>query len=460
MLLGDPLGITPWILLAKKKSQEQSDGTSSQSIKLNDTASEQEAVAVFVEEQQRRLKMMRDTYLNSFGRQSEEPTAETSTSCVSSSNDIDPLLQAPTCAPNWLPMYACFRRHVYMSHAASLNHMSGNHAFYQLMHWADARNIFIHPALRIRRESTQFRDHRFVTCEPIPKYCPLLAIPESMCVGFADLSEKGKSAPASSLLDEQRAKHFAEATGAGDSDICQFFFDSLSMMVADLLSALHSPNTDARHALAQSLLKVRTMLNAPYLGEDTVFGKEDTALADVLLQMIRNYVAGGPMVGQVDRDVLKWAVSVCLSHSTPLTLGDKNSIGIIPIVHLLPHGGHDSNCVVIARTARKDAGKKMAHFFRQQFGLGFDMFASPAEDLKWVYLVPTRDLSAGEEILTQAMAPVCNRETEASHMWKLSCGVAPEDSMPTATLSALQSQTARTIVSRGSEAAASLTTMS
>lgn len=68
--------------------------------------------------------------------------------------------------------------------------------------------------------------------------------------------------------------------------------------------------------------------------------EEECCLADILLQMIRNYLNGGPLVGKIGREDLMAAVSMCLSHSTPLVIGPRRSIGIIPLVHLFPHRPH------------------------------------------------------------------------------------------------------------------------
>ena len=193
-----------------------------------------------------------------------------------------------------------------------------------------------------------------------------------------------------------------------DADICDFFFYCLGTIVADLVTAQSSQLTDGRHEFAKNLTRIRTLQNAPYLPENIVFAskkeegsskpvvvadkersgeakkaaqekgkekdgkkenvddgdasgfdadassslpreEEECCLADILLQMIRNYLNGGPLVGKLDRADLMAAVSMCLSHSTPLVIGPRRSIGIVPLVHLFPHGGTKTNAVVLGR---------------------------------------------------------------------------------------------------------------
>lgn len=73
------------------------------------------------------------------------------------------------------------------------------------------------------------------------------------------------------------------------------------MIVADLITAHSSPLSDHRHAFAHALSKTRTIQNAPYFDDDVVFSPDEPCLADVFLQMIRNYINGGPLVNKVNR---------------------------------------------------------------------------------------------------------------------------------------------------------------
>lgn len=443
----------------ERERKEKEDGPPSEP--LNEVAVEQAIIHKYVDQQVNRILQMQSMYFRTIGGKqpqtsniAEQSSAPTSAG-EAAEDDESLMLQAPTTSPNWLPLFCTYRRRVYIAQSNRLNHTAGVHSLYQLMHWCDQKNVFLHPSIRIERDPTAFRDYKMIVQRRVEKYCPLIAVPEDLCIGFKNMTDRDKNLPENSLFDEEKAKAFAEATGAGDSDVCQFFFDSLGMIVSDLLTAAHSPLTDSRHLFCESLRKVRTLMNAPYFGDNVRFGKDDTALADVLLQMIRNYIAGGPLVGKVERDVLQWAVSLCLSHSTPLAMGSNQSIGIVPLVHLLPHGGESSNCVVIARSTRRNAGRHMMNFFKHRFGLDFDIFGgSEDKEPRWVYLVPTRDLEPGEELLTQVMAPVCDSEAEAEHMWRLSCGTAPPASVPTSRLMSLQVDVVKDIVSRGKAAAA------
>eukprot|EP00758_Cryptobia_borreli_P003515 Tbor_TRINITY_DN3799_c0_g1::TRINITY_DN3799_c0_g1_i1::g.2381::m.2381 len=85
------------------------------------------------------------------------------------------------------------------------------------------------------------------------------------------------------------------------------------------------------------------------------------SLPDIVLQMIRNYINGGPLTNKVQRKDLLWTISVCLSHSTPLVIGHRRSIGIIPLVHLMEHGGTGTNCSVLARPPPNSPFIKTSH---------------------------------------------------------------------------------------------------
>jgi hypothetical protein len=348
------------------------------------------------------------------------------------------------------------RRALYTGFTRCLSAFSDQHDVYLFMSWCHKNDVFIHPALTLVRRSSQFRDYTLVLHEPVDRLCPLVAVPEHLLIGFKNLGEGSSSSnnlPTSTLEEtEQKEKEFNEANGTSNSDICQFFFSSLGMMISDLVTALSGGLTDARHGFAQHLRKVRSVLNAPYFDNDVVFDSTETCLADVLLQMVRNYIHGGPLVGKLTRDELQWALSVCMSHSTPLGVGAEKSIGVIPLIHMLPHGGTNMNSVLIARNTRRQSATRMANYFRDRFGLDFgDSRFRPLVhgEPRFVYAVATRSLAAGEEVLLQAMAPVCEQETQARQMWKLSCGEIPEDYVASAVVAKMQHDITREIITRG-----------
>lgn len=320
-------------------------------------------------------------------------------------------------------LHAMYSRALYRDMAVCMTHVHDAHYFYRFMMWCYDEGVFIHPSVRVRRCASAYRDHVFTVCEDCPALTPLVVVPEGLCIGFQDTNSLDAS-DRNALYDAEREKSFhAVNTGnSSDADVCQFFFSSLGMIVSDLLTAKNSPASDVRQPFAETLLKVRTSQNAPYLDDSVIFDSHHTCLADVLLQMIRNYVNGGPLVNKVARPELQWAVSVSLSHSTPLTIGSVDSIGIIPVVHLFPHGGARTNAYVVSRNTRQGAAEKMAAYFREVCHLDF----RARHGGRLIYVVPDRALAAGEEICLQAMAPVCDRDSEADQMWRLSCGSAPE----------------------------------
>lgn len=364
------------------------------------------------------------------------------------SDEEDPFSSRPV---NNLRLHAMHRRRLYGQFAKDLARLSDAQYFYRLMMWCHDCNVFIHPSVSVQRRHTAYREHVFTVRDDVSRLTPLLAIPECLAIGFRDCSSDAEGR--SNLFDEKREKEF-NAMNSGessDTDICQFFFSSLGRIVEDLITAQSSPLTDRRYVFADSLGKVQSLLNAPYFDDSVVFDAKEPCLADVLLQMIRNYINGGPLVNKVTRDRLQWAVSVCLSHSTPLSIGTVKSIGIVPVVHLFPHGGALTNSFVVARTGVDRAAEKMCRFFRLH--AGFD-FGSLYEG-KWIYVVPERTLRAGEEIRLQAMAPVCDRDGEAEQMWRLSCGTAPADYQTSAELAARQARLTQEIIRAGAQILAS-----
>lgn len=376
----------------------------------------------------------------------EKPASDAADSCES-----EALSRAQGRADRY-ELHMRHRRRLYKLFAVDLSVWADTHSYYQLMMWCHDHHVFVHPTVMMTRQRSAFREHTFRVMTDVEAFTPLLAIPEALIIGFKDANtDSGDPAAGSedrnNLYDARREAEFHKLnTGDNsDADICQFFFSSLGMIVSDLITAKSSPLTDPRHLFAELLSKVPTLQNAPYFDDDVVFDPNETCLADVLLQMIRNYVNGGPLVNKVPLHVLRWAVSVSLSHSTPLSIGAVRSIGIVPLVHLFPHGGTATNAYAVARTSRERCAEKMNAFFRETFGYDFQGQA----DGKWIYVLPVRALRAGEEICLQAMAPVCEKDSEAAQMWRLSCGTAPASYMSSAEASAQQAAATRHIVQQG-----------
>ncbi|KPA82398.1 hypothetical protein ABB37_03474 [Leptomonas pyrrhocoris] len=359
---------------------------------------------------------------------------------------------ADTAPQNMLRLHAMHRRRLYKQYALDLSYLADTHAYYQLMMWCHDHHVFIHPSVEMTRHRTAYREHVFRVKADVAPYTPLLAIPENLVIGFKDANTEAGSDGAdgddrNNLYDAKREAEFHKLnTGDNaDTDICQFFFASLGMIVSDLITARSSPLTDPRFLFAELLGKVSTLQNAPYFEDDVVFDPNEPGLADILLQMIRNYVNGGPLVNKVPPDDLRWAVSLSLSHSTPLSIGAVRSIGIVPVVHLFPHGGTATNTYIVARTARDRCAEKMNAFFRHTFHYDFQAQAAG----KWIFVVPERALKAGEEICLQAMAPVCEKDSEAAQMWRLSCGTAPESYLSSADVYARQAAVTDAVIRQG-----------
>lgn len=348
---------------------------------------------------------------------------------------------------NKLLIHAVHRRSLYLHHARQLSQFSDAHDYYRLMMWCHEERIFIHPAVCMHRRPSLYRDHAFFVSQDVDRLTPLLAIPEELAIGFKDVENIDDFG--SNLRDAKRETEFNKLNSGeqSDADVCQFFFSALSMLVSDLVAAECSALTDPRSVFAKLLGKVRTLKNAPYFEDDVVLDTEATGLADVLLQMIRNYINGGPLVGKVDRGELCWAVSVCLSHSTPLLIASTSSIGVIPVVHLFPHGGMGTNAFIVARTSRSASSEKISAYFEKFHGYDF----MHERDGRWIYVVPSRPLCAGEEIRMQAMAPVCGKDSEAEKMWRLSCGAAPDDYMTSSAVAQMQHSLTCELVNKGED---------
>ncbi|RNF05577.1 putative trans-sialidase [Trypanosoma conorhini] len=346
---------------------------------------------------------------------------------------------------NNLIIHAMHRRRLYLHYARELSQFSDAHEYYRLMMWCHDQRVFIHPALCVRRQPTSYRDHVFTVSQDVDRLTPLLAIPEELVIGFKDISNEEEFE--NNLRNEKLEREFNELnSGEGtDTDVCRFFFASLGMIVSDLVAAKSSPLTDPRWVFAELLGKVRTLKNAPYFEDDVVLDPEATGLADVLLQMIRNYINGGPLVGKLDRAELRWAVSVSLSHSTPLVIASTRSIGMIPIVHLFPHGGKETNSFLVCRTSRPASTERIAAYFSKHHGYDF----MRDRDGKWIYLVPSCPLRSGEEVRLQAMAPVCGNNLEAEKMWRLSCATAPEEYMTSSAVAQMQQRLTRELIEGG-----------
>lgn len=338
--------------------------------------------------------------------------------------------------------HSFFRSQLY---ARSADQMPGN-GFYLwlLLRWCHYNGVFIHPAVCIQKSKTKYRDLAFFVDRPVAQYCPVISVPECLLIGFQGIENCNNP-----LLDASRIEQFNKANRGeeeNDSDICDFFFASLGIVTSDLLSALHSTHSDKRTSFAKSLSKTSTIHNAPYFTDDIVFGKDDTSLADVLLQMIKNYIQAGPLAGKVERSELQWAVSISLSHSTPLIIGSRRSIGIVPFVHLFPHGGDKTNSVLVARSLKEHSACCFVRYFKEQFGIDFT--GTPQR----IYVTPVTALIAGDNIHLQAMAPVCSKENESADMWKLSCGSAPDSFISSTYLAFLQAETAKAIQMKGQPA--------
>jgi hypothetical protein len=353
---------------------------------------------------------------------------------------------------NKLRVHTMHRRRLYKQYALDLSCLADTHAYYQLMMWCHDNHVFIHPCVEVVRHRSAYRDHIFRVTDDVAQFTPLLAIPEHLVIGFKDANTDSgvggaDSGDRNNLYDAQREAEFHKLNSGDntDTDICQFFFSSLGMIVSDLITARSSPLTDRRYLFAELLGKASTLQNAPYFDDDVVFDPSEPCLADILLQMIRNYINGGPLVNKVPQDELRWAVSVSLSHSTPLSIGAVRSIGIVPFVHLFPHGGKATNAYVVTRTSRDHCAEKLNCFFRRTFHYDFQ---GQAEG-RWIFVVPERPLKAGEEICLQAMAPVCEKDSEAEQMWRLSCGTAPESYMSSAEAYERQAAVTQAIISQG-----------
>jgi hypothetical protein len=325
---------------------------------------------------------------------------------------------------------AMHREHHHNQIIRSLSGRADAHMMRVLLRWCEMEGVFLHPALwpepAIGDKQNTFRDHVWHVTTDVPSMTPLLAIPERLCIGFKDTEseddiaalKRGTTEAAKGSVDDTAA-----AAEESDGDVCAFFFTAIGLLVNDLLVALNNEISDKRFYLAKSLQRIRTCHNAPYLSTGYFQGAQaEPPLAEVFLQMVHNYVQAGPLTGKVERDMLNWAVSVSLSHSTPLTIAGRKSIGIVPVLHLFPHGNADVNAVPVTRGARAADGARLRRLFRQQCS------AMPLSDSEeYVYLVTTRALAAGSTVAVQAMAPVCHRSEEAEDMWRLTCGAPPPE---------------------------------
>ena len=314
--------------------------------------------------------------------------------------------------------------------------------------WCSEEGVFVHPCLRIVRRLSEHRDHAFFVRDNVEALTPLLAVPEHTLIGFKDYLEDphnviGNSGEMTETKQARLEKEEAQKKVGSVEDVCDFFFTCLGMLASDLLVALNNSTLERRHKFALALHRgLRTLQNAPYLS-GTTFDPSGVCLADVLLQMLHNYIQSGPLTGRVSRDELCWAISISLSHSTPLAIGTKKSIGIVPVLHMFPHGGSRTNAVLVTKTEDVSSSAHLQHFFHTRFGMNFAKKGS-TDGMLW--LVPVRDLRAGEEVCVQAMAPVCTAEDESEHMWRLSCGTKPVDNLESSQVAQLQHETTQKII--------------
>jgi hypothetical protein len=317
--------------------------------------------------------------------------------------------------------------------------VAGVHAMYRFALWCSKNQIYLHPSVKMRHSPSLFRDHRFyLGCEAIPRHCPLVAIPEGLVIGYKDATKDSPEIEFRKPAEEPTTSSNSATDPSKDDqeDICSFFFTSLGLLISDLLVALNSKETDLRHFFAFSLHRLRTLQNAPYL-DNVVFDRNETCLADVVLQMVRNFINAGPLSGKVSRQELLWATSVAMSHSTPLSFGTRSpSIGILPLIHMFPHGGKQTNCVLLANRGSKSA-ERIQQTIQQQFSFQF-----PPET---IFVVPFRSIRPYAEVALQPMAPCCNLDASnvdesTERMWILSCGADPKEGLSAAQLAAVEDQ--------------------
>lgn len=343
----------------------------------------------------------------------------------------------------------------YRNLAKSLQSRSDGFFLYEFMMWCVEVGLYIHPALRGSRRNSEMRDHAFYVAERVPRLTPLVAIPESCLIGFKRIligNEKLEAMESNAVCEATREVEFNRLNaGEGEAaDICAFFFSSLNMMISDLVSVRGSRLTDRRYPFAEALSKVRSIHNAPYFSPETVMdargggATDEPSLADVHLQMIRNYVNAGPLVNKVPAADLLWLTSICLSHSTPLSIGQQDSIGMVPLVHLFPHGGKQTNSFLVSRHGKRSM-EFLATFFQHHCGIDFSV---SKED--YVFLVTDQVLAEGQEVCVQSMAPVCDSDVEAEQMWRLSCGSVPHDFLLSAEVERKRRQLEAEMVEKGS----------
>ena len=250
-----------------------------------------------------------------------------------------------------------------------------------LLAFALSAGIFLHPGLVAVRLESRYRTFRFLmhdTVGEVGRLTPLVAVPEALTLGYLDPSSGDARAEMrrGTVMAAQQEATVGAAAGKPsteveeEGDVCNFFFDSLSLLVNDILVALNNRHSDPRYPFANSLHMSRTLPNAPYLTDVDTLVPEPSAsgpttssdgptpepsVADVLLRMVHNYVDGGPLSGKVEKHELQWAVSTALSHATPLTVRGLPGIGIVPIVHLFPHGEDRLNAVIVVADAAPSA---------------------------------------------------------------------------------------------------------
>lgn len=252
------------------------------------------------------------------------------------------------------------------------------------------------------------------------------------------------SSSASPMDDDATTQH---------EDACKYFFDSLSLIVNDcIVAAGNSTAADRRHVFASQLLYgTRTLKNAPYLSDrDFAVVGQSCPLAEALRHMVHNFVDNGPLSGKVERVQLQSAVSLALSHSTVLadvtvkrevdhmggllrgagteivvdpsasavaallsadTSGKsprppsaRSGVGIIPWLHLLPHGGGQLNAVTLSFSSKQAAAA--SDWIAEQLPAMASPFARRHLKNGFFMLVACEDIGPGEEVCAQTMAPL------------------------------------------------------
>lgn len=324
----------------------------------------------------------------------------------------------------------------------------------QLANWSSEAGIFLHPDLEFIRGASDYRDYRLKAKDGalLQYLTPLAIFPSSCLIGFSDPGDeaekkdmmKGTSTAAGVAVEnkmEEQEKQQQQQNGGivKAEDVCKFFFDSLSLLVNDCISAQNNSSSDTRHLFSSILLSgTRTLKNAPYLSDkDFAVVGQACPLAEAFRYMVQNFVDNGPLSGKVERPLLQTAVSLALSHATVLPMkisrsvdnfgnlirGGMNStkiesapggLGIVPWLHMLPHGGQILNAVAISVSSVDVLDfAKWIHEQVPESGLFFPTSSSSSSRVLkdqfkngFVFLAAAEDIGPNEEVCTQMMAPL------------------------------------------------------